>query len=248
MPSKINPIISPGSKIWFIQNTKSEGPGYFAELLTHWKIKYEVCNLERGDHLPEVSAIDAVILLGGPMSVNDQTLSMSNLLSWSSVLLKREIACLGICLGLQVLVRAAGGKVVESPIKEIGLKMNGRLPFYCDLTKRGQEDPLFSRFQKRFPIFQLHGETVELTNSMQLLAKGKWCENQVVKIGERAYGFQGHLEVTARLLAEWVTTDPDLLQQDAGALLKDWFHVEKEMHFYCRKTLLNFLKISEIVG
>ena len=106
---KINPIISPDSKIWFIQNTSSEGPGYLEELLQHWKIKYQICSLQHGDALPAVRLKDAVIVLGGPMSANDQTHSMRNLLKWSQTLLEKQIPVLGICLGLQVLVKAAGG-------------------------------------------------------------------------------------------------------------------------------------------
>ena len=182
------------------------------------------------------------------MSANDATPTMRNLVNWSRTLIAKNTPYLGICLGLQVLVKSAGGKVVKSPVKEVGLKMNGRFPFMCDLTPDGRGDPLFFRSQKRFPIFQLHGETVELTHPMSLLAKGKWCRNQVVKVNDRAYGFQGHLEITTRLLANWLNTDDDLSEEDADVLLKDWFHVEKEMHYCCRKLLLNFLKIAEIVG
>ncbi len=245
---KVNPIISPDSTIWFIKNTTTEGPGYLAELLKHWKIKYQICSLQRGDVLPEVGLQDAVIVLGGPMSANDQTDSMLDTVRWSRVMLEKNVPYLGICLGLQILVKAAGGKVVKSPVKEVGLKMNGRAPFTCDLTEDGRNDPLFQRFQKRFPIFQLHGETVELTDSMKLMAKGKWCHNQIVKVSHKAYGFQGHLEMTTRLLADWLNSDEDLVHEDADKLLKDWFRAEKELHYYCRKVLLNFLKVARIVG
>ncbi len=248
MMTKINPIISPSSKIWFIQNTSSEGPGYLSELLSHWKIKHSVCNLAQGDPLPNVRGKDAVIVLGGPMSANDTTHSMRELLSWTRMLLEKNTPYLGICLGLQTLVKAAGGKVVKSPVKEIGLKMNDHYPFTCVLTTEGRNDLLFTRFQKNFPVFQLHGETVELTDDMVLLAKGKWCHNQIVKVGQRAYGVQGHLELTTSLLVDWLANDEDLHSKDPEKLLKDWFRAEKEHHYYCRKILLNFLKVAEIVG
>ncbi len=248
MSEKVNPIISPLSQVWFIQNTTTEGPGYLGDLLKRWKIPVRICNLELGDALPEVADQDAVIVLGGPMSANDRTKTMQALLKWIRSLLRRDIPYLGICLGLQTLVKAAGGTVLKSPVKEVGLKMNDQFPYTCELTLEGKRDPLFRRFTKIFPIFQLHGETVGLTSDMTLLAKGQWCHNQVVRAGKRAYGIQGHLEVTTPLLTEWLQTDPDLKHYRPDFLIKEWLKEEKEMHYYCRKILLNFLKIADIVG
>ncbi len=48
--------------------------------------------------------------------------------------LKAEIPFLGICLGSQLLAKAAGARVVRSPVKEIGW-------YQIQLTDEGKKDP-----------------------------------------------------------------------------------------------------------
>lgn len=246
MSSKNKPKNS-SRKVWFIKNTTTEGPGYLAQLLKKRKIQFSICDLQKGDSLPVIRNQDVVIVLGGPMSANDKTPSMRALLKWIRPLLKRKIPYLGICLGLQTLVKAAGGRVVKNSVKEIGLLMPNRRPFFCDLTKQGMADPLFSQFKNRFPIFQLHGETVVLKKGMVLLAQGDTCRNQVVRVGGNAYGFQGHLEMTTKLLSEWLVTDDDLKTKNAKALMRQWISVKKELHEHCERSFFNFLKIAKVV-
>lgn len=248
MSSQVNPILATDGKVWFIQNISREGPGYFGELLQRWNIPFEVRCLEKGESLPEVGEEDAVIFLGGPMSANDKTKTMLALLEWVKGLVKRRTAYLGICLGLQVLVKAAGGNVTRSPAKEIGFRMAGKSFFSCTLTPAGAADPLFKRFTPAFNIFQLHGETVELIPGMTLLAEGKWCPNQIVLVGSCCYGIQGHLELNMPLLKDWIAEDDDLKHEDPQMLLKDWKASQNELHLNCRTVLLNFLKIAGIVG
>ena len=164
------------------------------------------------------------------------------------MLLKKNIPCLGICLGLQTLVKAAGGQVIRNPVKEIGLRMDGGNSFTCDLTPAARKDPLLEGLPEQFPIFQLHGETVELDNSMVLLAEGKTCRNQIVKIRNLVYGLQGHLEITRRLLSSWIKEDADLKTVDSQKLLRDMSETESELHLNCRKILMNFLKIAKMIS
>ena len=180
------------------------------------------------------------------MSANDQTPSMLMLLKWIRLQLKRKTPYLGICLGLQTLVKSAGGKVVKSPVKEIGLKHRQR-PYVCLLTRKGEKDTLFTGFKKSFSIFHLHSETVVLKPSMDLIAEGEECLNQIVKVTSQAYGIQGHLEMTTKLLSEWLETDDDLRREDSKKMLREWQRVKKELNGNCRKILLNFLKMAGII-
>ncbi len=248
MPKKINLTPSQSGRVWFIQNTHTEGPGYFGHLLKLWKIPFRICHLEKGDPLPPFTDCRAVILLGGPMSANDRTETMLSLLKWIRGLLRKGIPCLGICLGLQTLVKAAGGRVVKNPVKEIGLKMRGRMPFVCVKTKAADKDPLLRELSGTFPIFQLHGETVKLKKGMTLLAEGEWCKNQIVKIRERVYGLQGHLELTRELLRVWLREDEDLRLVNARVLLKQFDAVQKELQGNCRKIFFSFLNAAGLIS
>jgi len=40
--------------------------------------------------------------------------------------------------------------------------------------------------------------------------------------------------------------DPDLMQFNPHIFMKEWLLKEKEFHYYCRKVLLNFLKIAKM--
>ncbi len=244
MSVQANPIISPQSKIWFIQNITGEPPAYLIVLLNDWNIPFEVRDLEKGVSLPVVSQNDAVVILGGPMSANDSTDSMYSLLAWVKKLLQSGTPCLGICLGLQVLVKAAGGRVVSSPVKELGLRSSKRIPYTCEVVEPRQEDLILDGLPQSFPIFQLHGEMVELTQSMTLLAQGQACKNQIVKVAPKVYGLQGHFEVTTSLLKEWLKSDADLKNLNAVAVMKDWQEAETSIHFSGQRIFLNFLKIA----
>jgi GMP synthase-like glutamine amidotransferase len=158
--------------------------------------------------------------------------------------LDAKIPYLGICLGLQTLVKAAGGKVVKSPLKEVGFKGPDGAFFTVELTDQGKADPLFKGLKSTLNVFHLHGETVELTSQMNLLGKGKYCPNQVVKIGSTAYGIQCHFELTPAMFEDWITGDDDLLQLDTESLRKDFESVKDNYRNTGRQLFNNFLDIA----
>lgn len=230
--------------VWFVKNTSTEGPGYLGVLLKRWKINYQICDLQKGDSLPRVKRGDAVVVLGGPMSANDVHNHIPKLLLWTQALLKRKIRYLGICLGLQTLVKAAGGKVIQSPVKEVGLFRKKGMPFTCKVVSSAQQDDFLKGIPSRFSIFQLHGETVVLTKGMQLLAESVGCRNQIVKVQPSAYGLQGHLEMTGTLLRSWIKEDTDLRKLNSRALLLGWKKYERALQKNCEIVFANFLKIA----
>ncbi|KYC47236.1 MAG: glutamine amidotransferase [Candidatus Methanofastidiosum methylothiophilum] len=156
----------------------------------------------------------------------------------------KGIPCFGICLGLQVMVKALGGKVTTNPIKEIGWRDPDKNLFKVYLTEEGRKDPIFEGIESEFEIFQLHGETVELTRQMKVLGTGKYCKNQIVKCGENAYGFQGHLELSYDMFNTWIQEDEDLKKIENSLLKADYGVVRKKYESTGNKILKNFLKLS----
>ncbi len=231
-------------EILIVKNITREGPGLLEEELKERDIRYVVVDLSRGQNFPPVEDYRAVIVLGGPDSANDENEKMKNELAYICEVIDAKIPYLGICLGLQTLVKATGGKVVKSPIKEVGFTDPDGRYFTIELTEEGKRDPIFEGLGDRLVVFQLHGETVELTDEMVLLAVGKFCKNQVVRVGVNAYGIQGHFELTPEMFEIWLNEDPDLLQHDKEWIRADFELIRDEYTRVGRQLFKNFLKIA----
>ena len=157
------------------------------------------------------------------------------------------IPFLGICLGLQTMVKAAGGQVIKSPLKEIGFRDHERQYYTVGLTESGREDPLFDGIDGTFKVFHLHAETVLLTEEMKLLAEGRSCRNQIVKVGRNAYGIQCHFELTPGMFKTWVNEDPDLQELDIKQLNKDFNAISTIYSETGRRILENFVRIAGFI-
>jgi GMP synthase (glutamine-hydrolysing) len=160
---------------------------------------------------------------------------------------------LGICLGLQIAVKAAGGSVVKNHVKEIGLHAEDGRPYSVALTDvaltpEGKKDPLFLGLRDEFRVFQLHGETVNLKDGMRLLATGRDCHNQIVNLGHKAYGIQSHFELTPTMLEEWLGADPDLLPLNSKEVMADFITIEEVYTLTGLSLLRNFLHIAGLLS
>jgi GMP synthase (glutamine-hydrolysing) len=237
---------SESKEILIIKNISREGPGILGGILSEHGINHKMADLSRDDKISSVENFAAVVILGGPDSANDKTPKMENELSLIRKVLDAGIPYLGICLGLQTMVRAAGGKVVKSPVKETGFR-DGDGQFYnIVLTESGRKDPLFDGIADRVNVFHLHGETVLLTGNMELLAEGKNCRNQIVKIGTNAYGIQCHFELTGEMFEDWINEDPDLLKLNMEQLRSDFRSAGNAYEKTGIQLFRNFLRIAGI--
>ncbi len=231
-------------KVLVIKNITREGSRIIDHILQEDQIEVDHRDLDRGDEFPSPRGYDAVIVLGGPDSANDETEKMQKERRRVKEVLDANIPYLGICLGLQVVVKVAGGKVVKNPVKEIGFIDPEGNPFKVELTEEGKHDPFFQGLPHSLRVFQLHGETVEITPKMKLLATGKFCKNQVVKVAERAYGTQCHFEFTRDIFTRCIDEDPDLQKLNKEELIKEFDAIHNDYMQVGRTIVKNFLKIA----
>lgn len=231
-------------EILIVKNTTEEGPGLLENLLIECNISYHIADLQKGEPFPGVENFKAVVVLGGPYSANDENQKMAIELQRIREILAARIPYLGICLGLQTLVKAAGGTVVQSPVKEVGFRGPDHDYFTVELTPEGMRDRLFKGLGHSLKVFHLHGETVGLTHGMTLLGAGKYCRNQIVRIGANAYGLQCHFELTESMFETWISEDPDLMQLDSHALRADLKAIQSAYTQTGRQLFLNFLEIA----
>ena len=230
--------------ILILRNIPRENPGIIEILLKERSIEYQIVDFTGSAVIEPVGNYSALIVLGGPDSANDPTPKMQNELSLINKAVEAHLPYLGICLGLQTLVRAMGGTVIKCKTDETGFRDEKDDLFRVKLTEAGKADPLFRNLSDDFTVFHLHGETVELTPEMTVLATGNLCRNQIVKIGETAYGIQSHFELTDDLLETWIIEDEDLRKLDARQLRSDFAAIRKNYQNTSRQLFSNFLAIA----
>lgn len=231
-----------------VKNITHEGPGLIETVLCQQGIKPRIVDLSAGELFPDPVNFTAVIVLGGPQSANDLTPSMLMQLGRIEVALQEEIPYLGICLGMQTLVKAGGGKVLKCPVQEIGFTDLEGEEYRIQLTLEGKEDPLFCGLSESIRVFQLHGETVELAAGMKLLASGKQCPIQAVRVGKRAYGLQCHAEMTLTMFLSWLALDADLKRENRTALIEQFESFRHEYTATGMQLVNNFLRISGLAS
>lgn len=148
--------------------------------------------------LPDTKAIDLLVIMGGPMSVNDE-----DKFSWlvSEKQFVREVIesgkpVLGICLGAQMIASAMGARVFPSPEKEIG---------WFPIQGVDSVDSSIFSVPPSEVVFHWHGETFDLPPGAIRLAESEGCENQAFQIGKSVIGLQFHLESTPESVGQIVS-------------------------------------------
>ena len=185
-----------------IMHVENEGPGVFGDLLEAAGVETRVARLHLGDRLPDAGEIDAALSMGGPMNVyeEEQYPFLRDETRFLQDAAARGLPVLGICLGAQMIAKAAGAAVTKNPVEEVGWKT-------VDLTDEGLADPLFRSLPAVLPVFQWHGDTFAVPDGGALLATGTDCHNQAFRF-RRSYGLQFHLEADRALLAAWFAGKP----------------------------------------
>ncbi len=183
-----------------LQHVAFEGPGAISRAIIDSGADLTVLRMDRGDPVPPSSAavtdLAGLVVMGGPMSVHDD-------LAWLAderALLRQAVEAgrpvLGVCLGAQQLAAALGASVTKGPAPECGV---GEV----HLTTEAFSDPVFGPAPTPLPCMHWHGDTFALPEGAVRLAGNAAYENQAFRIGDRAYGLQFHVEVTASLVAHW---------------------------------------------
>ena len=236
-----------GKKTLIIKNVTHENPGLISQILNEHNLKYDIIDLSEEVNIPEIQDYGLLIIMGGPDSANDQSDKILKELNCIKLALQNEMPIFGICLGLQLMVKICGGKVYKNPIQEIGLKHKNKEWYRIKLTEEGSKDPMFKGVKDSFIVFQLHGETVTLTEEVKLLGTGKFCKNQVIKIGKKSYGFQYHFEITEDLFENLLLNAPELEGHDLYRLRKEFEMIKEDYLKRGQKVFQNYLKTIQFI-
>ena len=181
-----------------LQHIACEPPGVYEDVLVERGTRIHRVELDEGEPLPDWREFDAIVAMGGPMSVNDEEdlpwLRAEKALIAEAV--RAGLPFFGACLGVQLLAVSLGAEVVACPAPEVGL-----LPVF--ITEAGAADPVFAGLPRELLTLQWHGDTFSLPDGAVLLASSPAYPNQAFRCGRYAYGVQFHLELSREMAAEW---------------------------------------------
>jgi GMP synthase (glutamine-hydrolysing) len=184
-------------EVLVLQHIACEPPGVYEDVLVERGARLHRVELDEGGALPDWRRFDAIVAMGGPMSVNDEAehpwlVDEKRLLGEA---VRAGLPAWGVCLGVQLLASSLGARVYAGHEPEVGL-----LP--VEVTPEGRGDPVFAAVPDGLVTLQWHGDTFDLPVGAVRLAGSPAYPNQAFRFAA-AYGVQFHLEVTPAMAREW---------------------------------------------
>lgn len=233
-------------RVLVLQHIACEPPGEYEDVLRERGAEILRVELDEGEPLPPRGEFDAIVAMGGPMSVNDDAehpwLTDEKRMIGESV--RAGTPYWGACLGVQLLAASLGAQVYPGSLPEVGL-MN------VELTDKAIEDPVFRALPLSLLTLQWHGDTFDLPEGAVRLAGSSTYPNQAFRWGDRAYGVQFHVEVTIDLAQQWARVpeygayvDRALGPGSLSGLLHQFGEHESELRSLGRAMFSNWLDVA----
>jgi GMP synthase-like glutamine amidotransferase len=173
----------------FLQHVPFESPGQLQSILLKQGSLITKTALFDNAPLPAMDEFDLLIILGGPMSVNDES-SFEWLVREKDFIrrcINHQKPVLGICLGAQLIANALGATVYKNSVKEIG---------WFPIQRASQPQMGAFNFPDTLNAFHWHGETFDMPHGALLLASSEATPHQAFQFGATTIALQCHLEAT----------------------------------------------------
>ena len=202
-----------------LQHVPFEGAGIFRQAL---ESRGYVVNtiLVPSEGLPQEPG-DFLLIMGGPMSVNDSDSWITEELAFLQTALRKDIPTLGICFGSQLLAKALGGSVVPGTTFEIGMNP-------VTVTDEGKVDPVFSQLPSTFQVFQWHGEGIVLPQETRSLMASANFPIQAFRAQDLCYGLLFHPEIEEAGIHALCRECPEDVQK--GGIPPEMIHAQAIAH------------------
>jgi GMP synthase-like glutamine amidotransferase len=194
-PAKEDSLLDERKPVLVLQHLNADGPAFLGQWLDRCGRAWTVRNNEAGQLFPSsIAGYSALAILGGEMSANDEMPSLRQAERLILEAIDAGIPTLGHCLGGQLMARALGARVVDSPSPEIGWQT---LTVHETAAAQGWLGPAGTR-----TVFQWHYEAFELPSGAEWLASSPGCPHQAFAIGPHL-AMQFHIEVDADKPHRW---------------------------------------------
>ncbi|HEX6810032.1 MAG TPA: type 1 glutamine amidotransferase [Planctomycetota bacterium] len=184
-----------------VQHEEHEGAGWLGPALEHAGFAL-VPRFRRVE--PADEGAELVVVMGGAMSAFDPLRFLDDEVALLATRLARGAPCLGVCLGAQLLARAAGAEVFRGARgPEIGAAP-------IRWTKAGLADPVTGGGASTLVVAHWHQDTFTPVPGATLLASTACYEQQAFSL-RASYGFQFHVELSTPQFEQWLTAGRDEL-------------------------------------
>lgn len=222
-------------KIHILQHVAFEGPG----MISDWAVRHghslSYTKFFEAFSIPLPVDIDFLIVLGGPMGVQDGDRYpwLNDEMEYIRQMLKTNCKVLGICLGAQLIAHALDAAVYPNEFKEIGW-------FPVKKNKRLQQDFL-ADLPDELPAFHWHGDTFNLPRGAKRLFSSEASPNQGFVFNERVVALQFHWEITKDSVKQLIDNSGDELSGGKYVQSADELFSREEafavVHQYMEKVL-----------
>ena len=192
----------------YLQHVPFESPGSILPWLKQHGASVTSTRLFEAHALPAVDDFDLLVVMGGPMSVNDDLPWIKPMLELVRDAVRKDVPTLGHCLGGQLMSKALGGEVTRTRVKEIGW---GQVEVADNNVAREWFAPLAA-----FESFHWHGETFSIPPGATRVLGNAHCANQAFATG-RHLGLQCHIEMTEDLIRSWCKGGADEIRESAAS-------------------------------
>jgi len=146
--------------------------------------------------LPAPRDLRGAVIMGGPMSANHGRLhpGLDAEVAWIRSALAADLPMLGICLGAQLIARAAGAPVAPGVRPEIG---------WLPVEVADPRDPVTGPLAPMTTALHWHGDAFPLPPGATALARSAITPVQAFRLGN-AWGLLFHPEADAALVDHWL--------------------------------------------
>lgn len=209
-----------------------EGPGAILDWAKKNKHNIRYTRFYEGEELPDASAVDMLIIMGGTMNVFDFHIHpwMEEEIAWVKTFIELKRPVLGICLGAQIIAAALGEEVYPGPHMEIGWY---NLQFFPSLG----DYKIFNDLPVTRKVFHWHGDTFNIPEDATRIAASRAFPNQGFIYRNRVMALQFHLEVTPESVKELVDNCRDELVE-GPCIQSEKEILSEQKHFQSNQEVL----------